>query len=216
MFVCEPTRMNEILVGLGGVNVTGVEDIPGKPLRVRIRRKQPRPLCGGCAGRVWAHGKRWVQLVDVPSFGRPVRLVWHKRRWRCPNRDSEVKTFTEQDPAIAPVRALMTTRSGKWATQRCGRGAAVSEIARTLGCDWRPVNRAVMFWGQALLLADQKRIGRIQALGLDEILFCRRGRYKTRRWATSVVDVGSGKLLDVVAGGTAEAPKQWLRQQPVE
>jgi hypothetical protein len=27
------------------------------------------------------------QFVDLASFGRPVRLIWHKRRWRC--KDSE-------------------------------------------------------------------------------------------------------------------------------
>lgn len=36
---CEPTRINEILVGLGGVKVIGVEDFPGVPLRVHVRKK---------------------------------------------------------------------------------------------------------------------------------------------------------------------------------
>ena len=35
----------------------------------------------------------------------------------------------------------------------------------------------------------------MHALGLDEILFCCRGRYKHCRWATSFVDVSCGKLL---------------------
>lgn len=107
----------------------------------------------------------------------------------------------------------MTTRAGKWATKLCRRGTPVSEISRTLGCDWRPVNRAVMFWGGALLKADPDRIGRVWALGLDEILFSRRGRYKTRKWATSIVDVSSGKLLDVVRGRIAAVPTRWLKQQ---
>ena len=213
---CDPTRINEILVGLDGVEVVGVDDVPGKPLRVHISKKQARPLCEGCAGGVWAHGVRKVPLVDLPAFGRPVRLVWHKRRWKCPDSACGVKTFTEQDPALAPSRAVLTTRAGKHATRLCGRGTPVSEIARTLGCDWRPVNRAVMFWGKALLKADRERIGRVQALGLDEILFYRRGRYRQRRWATSVVDVSAGKLLDVIRGRTAAASTEWLQQQPEE
>ena len=72
---CEPTRVNEILVGLDGVEVIGVEDFPGRALRVHVRKKPPRPLCGGCGGAVWVHEWRRVRLVDMPSFGRPVRLV---------------------------------------------------------------------------------------------------------------------------------------------
>ena len=176
---CDPTRINEILVGLEDVEVVGVEDFEGRPLRVHVRWRSLRPLCGGCAGVVWSHGCRQARLVGMASFGRPVRLVWHKHRWRCPNSGCGVKTFTGQDPAIAPSRALMTTRAGKWATRLCGlRGMAVSGIAGMLGCDWRPVNRAVIRWGKALLAADTDRIGGVSALGLDEILFCRRGRLR--------------------------------------
>jgi transposase len=25
-----------------------------------------------------------VELVDLPAFGRPARLMWRKRRWSCP------------------------------------------------------------------------------------------------------------------------------------
>lgn len=57
------------------------------------------------------------------------------------------------------------------------------------------MNRAVMFWDNALLQADPDRIGQVHALRLDEILFCCRDRYRHRRWATSFVDVSSGKLL---------------------
>ena len=80
----DPTRMCEMLVGLGDVEVLGIDDKEGAPLRVRIRRRVPRPPCGGCGGPLWSDGERPVALVDLPAFGRPVRLVWHKRRWRCP------------------------------------------------------------------------------------------------------------------------------------
>lgn len=44
---------------------------------------------------------------------------------------------------------------------------------------------------RALLAADTDRIGEMLALGLDEILFCRRGRLRKHYWATSIVDVHS-------------------------
>ena len=82
---CDPTRVCELLVGLGDVEVLGVDDAAGGPLRVHIRGRAPRPACERCGrGRCGQTASGRVELVDLPAFGRPARLVWHKRRWRCP------------------------------------------------------------------------------------------------------------------------------------
>ena len=91
-------------------------------------------------------------------------------------------------------------------------GALVVSVE--LGCDWHTVNKAVLAWGEALLAADVERVGAVSALGLDETLFGREGRWRTRRWCTSIVDVCGGQLLDVVAGRDAQAPIRWLLAQP--
>ena len=78
----------------------------------------------------------------------------------------------------------------------------------------RTVNGAVMAWGEALLAADAERVGEVEALGLDETLYKREGRWRTRRWCTSIVDVAGGQLLDVVGGRDAAAPAAWLLNQP--
>ena len=78
-----PTRICELIVGLGDVEVLGVDDAPGGPLALHIRTRA-RPPCEGCGGAVWSKGAAVVKLVDLPAFGRPVRLMWHKWRWRCP------------------------------------------------------------------------------------------------------------------------------------
>lgn len=54
------------------------------------------------------------------------------------------------------------------------------------------------------------RIGEVDALGLDETLFCRVGPWRTQGWSTSIVDVRAGQLLDVVEGRSAAAPCAWL------
>ena len=82
----DPTRMCELLVGLGDVEVLSVDDGPGEPLGVHVRCRAARPACGDCGGPVWSDGERAVVLVDLPAFGRPCRLAWHKRRWCCPTR----------------------------------------------------------------------------------------------------------------------------------
>ena len=73
---------------------------------------------------------------------------------------------------------------------------------------------AVKRWGAALLDADTARISDVEALGLDETLFWRQGRFRAKTWGTSIVDVGRGQLLDIVRGRNAEAPTRWLLQRP--
>ena len=212
----DPTRMCEKLVGLGDVALVGIDDAGDGPLGVVIRSRKARPTCGGCGGRVWSKGFRTAVLVDLPAFGRPVRLRWRKRRWTCPNPDCGVRSFIEQDAMIAPPRALLTSRAARWATIQVGRrGRPVDEVAEELGCDWHTVNDEVRRWGEALLEADTNRVGRVEAVGVDETLFWRRGQFRTKQWCTSVVDVGGRQLIDIVPGKTANSAEAWFRSQPV-
>ena len=209
-----PTRICELIIGLGDVEVLGVDDAPSGPLAVHIWTRA-RPACGGRGGAVWSKGSTPVGLVDLPAFGRPVRLVWHKWRWCCVDAGCPVGSFTEVDDRIAPARGALTARAGRWATVAVGRDARpVSDVAAELGCDWHTVNRAVLTWGEALLAADCARVGAVRALGLDETLFGRAGRWRTRTWCTSIVDVHRGQLLDIVPGRDAEGPIAWLLAQP--
>jgi transposase len=85
----------------------------------------------------------------------------------------------------------------------------VSEVAADLGCDWHTVNDAVIAYGEPLV-DDPDRFGPVEALGLDETLFARQGRWRRQSWSTSIVDVTAGQLLDVVPGRDAAAPSGWL------
>lgn len=118
--------------------------------------------------------------------------------------------FTDQEPRIAPPRARMTARAARHATRRAGAGRAVSEIATELGCSWHTVMRAAHRWGAALLEADPARVDAVTALGLDEILVFRRGRYRHKHWATTIADARRGKLLDRVAGRSAAGATRWI------
>ncbi len=213
--ITDPTRMCELLVGLPDVNVNGVGDWPHW-LRIAITSRAERRRCPGCGGKVWLHGRAEVELVDLPCFGRPTRLVWSKQRCRCPNPTCGVITFVEHDERIAAVRAAITDRAGRWATFQVGNhGRAVSEVAKDLGCDWHTVMDAVVHHGRALI-DDPKRIGITTAVGLDEVLFCRVGKFRHRAWSTQVVDVARGQLLDVVPGRDAAAGCAWFAARPVE
>jgi transposase len=154
--------------------------------------------------------RRSVILVDLPVFGRTTRLVWRKRRWCCEDPDCPGGSFTESEAKIAAPRMVMTNRAGRWVTAQVGRCArSVSEVARELGCDWHTVNDAVVAYGEALV-DEPGRIGRVSALGLDEVLFVRRGDLRRQEFSTSIADVGGHQLLDIVPGRSARRPAQWL------
>ena len=116
---------------------------------------------------------------------------------------------TVENPAIVAPRLALPDRAGRWVTEQVGRcGRTVNEVAIELGCDWHTVNDAVIAYG-SVLVDNPARIGQPTALGLEETLFYRRGPWRHQSWSTSIVDVGSGRLLDVVVGRGAAEPR-WL------
>jgi len=214
----DATRMCALLVGLCDVNVLAVDDTdPVSPLRVHVETTVDTVGCASCGTRARIKDRRQVALVDLAAFGRPAVLVWHKRRWLCPDEDCEVKTFTEQAPSIAAVKAKVTDRAGRWMTLQVGRhGRTVAEVADELGCDWHTVMAAVRSYGTPLI-ADPARIGEVTALGLDETLFARTGTRKTRSFCTSIVALDdTAQLLDVVEGRTAKTGSDWLEARTEE
>ena len=90
----DPTRICELLVGLPDVNVLGVIDAAGMPVRVVIETAWARPACTRCAGAVLIKDRPEVELVDLAVFGRPARLVWRKHRWECANDSCGVGSWT--------------------------------------------------------------------------------------------------------------------------
>ena len=71
----DPTRMCELIVGLGDVEVLGVDDERAGPLRLHVRRRVERSPCSGCGGLLWSDGEQLTVLVDLPALGRVVLLV---------------------------------------------------------------------------------------------------------------------------------------------
>jgi transposase len=202
--------MCELLVGLPEVTVLGVIDESGARLRVHIETREARPACAGCGRPALVKDRPEVELVDLAVFGRPALLVWRKHRWTCPHAGCSVSSWTAEHRAIAAPRLGMTDRAGRWATEQVGRhGRTVNEVAVELGCDWHTINDTVIAYGTPLV-EDPDRIGAVQALGLDEVLFARVGPWRTQAWSTSIVDVGAGQLLDVIEGRSSAGACRWL------
>ena len=208
--IVDRTRALEVLIGLPDVEFVGLDD-SGTVLRIVIERQGVRPSCRSCGTLALGKGRRDVELVDLPAFGRPTAIVFRKHRWMCPTASCRVGSWTAQDPRIAAPRAVMTDRCARWCTREVGEyGRPVSDLAKVLGCDWHTVNDTVIRYGEALLDADTDRVGATRALGLDETLFARVGRYRQQCWSTQIVDVEHGVLLDIVEGRSAQEPCRWL------
>lgn len=209
------TRACELLVGLPAVNILAVKEPLVGRLEITVESRVTAPPCPGCGERSWVKDRPVVELVDLTCFGRPVTLRWRKHRWHCPRRWCRIGSWTHEDPHIAAPRLSVTDRAGRWATIQVGRhGRAVSEVAFDLGADWHAINDAVIAYGQALLDADDTRVGTVTALGVDEVLFARQGRWRTQAWSTSIVDVATGQLLDVIEGRSSVRLCAWLTQRP--
>jgi transposase len=205
--------MCELLVGLPDVVVLGVEQ-DNVILRVHVEGANLHRGCAQCGVVARVKDRSCVELVDLPAFGRPTRLVWHKRRFTCPEPTCPQGSWTEEDHRIGAPRLVMTDRAGRWCTMQVGRCArSVSEVARELGCDWHTVNDAVIAYGTALVDDDPDRFGVVESLGLDEVLFVRLGERHQQHFSTSIVDVGRGQLLDVVPGRSGAASVAWLEHQ---
>src|SRR5215207_5371960 len=99
------------LVGLDGFVVTAqlLDEVSGE-WWLAVETTEDRAWCETCAVRAIGHGRRRVVVRDLPMAGRPVRLVWAKRLWRCAEAMCATRTWSEEVDEIAP-RAVLTERA---------------------------------------------------------------------------------------------------------
>ena len=124
--VTDPTLILEALVGLKDIRVLGYERDRAVQF-LRVEQIVEEPLCPGCKGRAWVKDRVDVEYVDLPVYGKAMRLVWRKHRLKCPNDKCSAKTWINPDPRIAPERGYLTTRAAKWVTKQVGTDRSVSQ-----------------------------------------------------------------------------------------
>jgi transposase len=129
------------LLGLEGLACQKVErDAEGHPVVHLVTADAQAARCPGC-DQLSTQPKENVTTRprDLPHGGRGVRLLWHKRRWRCRNPCCGRGTFTESLPAV-PSRHRLTSRLRAAAGAAVGdRGATVEQAGRDLGLSWPTV-----------------------------------------------------------------------------
>jgi transposase len=185
----------------------------GGELTVTVETTAAVTGCGACGVRAEAQDRRPVTYRDLECFGRPVRLVWRKRRWRCRELSCEARTWTETDEAMAG-RVLLTRRAGVEVTVMVGRDARpVAEQARRFGVSWETVHDAVEEFGRPLV-DDPARVGKVRQLGVDETSYKAATPEHATVYATGMIDLERRIVIDMVEGRSGADLRRWLLGQP--
>ncbi|MGE0793947.1 MAG: transposase family protein [Acidimicrobiia bacterium] len=163
------TGLAEALLGLPGFRVLEVTETDVEVI-VTIETTATVVGCSGCGVRAEAQDRVPVDVRDLSCFGRPARLRWIKRRWRCRESLCEHKTWTEQAEHL-DAQVVLTRRAGAEACRQVGELARpVSKVAEEFGVCWWTVMNAVVEHGTPLV-DDPQRVGRVRQLGVDETSF---------------------------------------------
>jgi len=213
-----------LLLGIEGLAVASValEDGGGRVVDVVTDEETAAacPTCGVISTSV--KERATTRPRDVPYGQDPIRLVWHKTRWRCRERACPRGSFTESLPAV-PARSRLTTRLRAECGQHVAEGArCVLAAVDRYRVSWPIVHAAFIAHVDAQLAAP---VPIVEVLGIDET---RRGKpiwaqepvtgrwhIVADRWLTGIVDAaGTAGLLGHVDGRTAEVVADWLKEQP--
>ena len=147
----------EALLGLDGFRVLAVDEVPDE-LIVTVETTLDFVGCGRCGVRAEAQDRMRIEIRDLACFGRPARLVWVKRRWRCVEPACDAKTWTERSEHV-DAQVVLTRRAGVEACRQVGENARpVAGVSREFGVCWWTVMNAVIEHGTPLV-DDPDRVG---------------------------------------------------------
>jgi transposase len=205
--VSDGTGLVEVLLGLAGFRVLEAVESSDEVV-VTIESTLDLVGCASCGVRAEAHDRMPVEIRDLPCFGRPARLVWRKRRWRCVEPACDAKTWTEHSEHV-DAQAVITRRAGMEACRQVGEHARpVSGVAAEFGVCWWTIMNAVVEHGTPLV-DDPDRVGAVRQLGVDETSFLRANRSHSTIYATGMVDLIEHKVIDMIRGNSAADLRRW-------
>ena len=182
------------------IEVEGVVVGAPEQLVVRVCSTVRRPGCPDCgvpSGKV--HDRRDNKIRDLEVSGRPVTLVWDRRRlvWvRCGRRFVEGHRAFEGSVTARLARRLVAD----------ARAMTVNAPAKRHKVGWRLVNALVVAWAE--LVGDHRRRRRCRVLLVDETSIRKR-----HRCVTVIVNGDTGEVLAMVPHRDAQALSGFLAAQ---
>lgn len=196
------------LVGLTGF-VVGVQVLIDGEHWLYVETTADVVGCPECGVRAVGHGRQRCLVRDLPIAATPTVLVWAKRRWRCPEPDCGVRTWTETSEVIGP-RASLTER----ARQRLAHmvnvdGDSIAAAAAGFGVGWHTGHAAVTDYTDPVI-DDPARLEGVRAIGVDEKRFLNATVAHHTVFTTQIVDLDRRRVLDVIPGRSGTALAGWL------
>ncbi len=178
-----------IFPDLPNVQVEGVE--VAEEITLTLRTTSPTAPCPSC-GTAFSHiQSRYTRtLRDLPSVGRPIRLIMHVRRFCCKKSTCAQKIFVERLPELCHPHAQRTKRLQKALCELGlkGGGQAGADMGTELGFSGSrdTILRLVHQWERPALQEPH-------IIGLDDWAWKRRLRY-----GTLICDLEQGLPIDLL------------------
>ena len=211
MSVIQGSRAATTLVGMPGF-VVGAHDIIAGELWLYVETTTDVVGCSRCGTRATGHGRARTAVRDLPISGRPTVLMWAKRRFRCPDPDCAVTTWSESSEAIAP-RAVLTQRARKRLADMVNiDGDSIAAAAAEFGVGWHTANQAVVDHTDPHI-DDPDRLEGVTAIGVDEKRFLNATPKRHTVYTTQIVDLDRHRLLDVIKGRSRDVLDDWLTER---
>ena len=210
----DDTTLGTVVLGMDGFALREAQLRDGE-VWLHVETDRVRTGCPECGVVAVAHGRRTVQLRDLAVTGRPCRLVWAKRIWRCREPLCPRATWTERRDDVVRPRHGMTERARAEVCRQVGKlGRPVAQLAGEYGIGWQAAMHAVADHGLPLI-DDPVRTAGVSSLGVDETSFLKASYAAKRRttFVTGLVDLGRSRLLDIVPGRAGSAVTTWLGQR---
>lgn len=188
----DDTTLGTVVLGLEGFALREATLVDGE-VCLAVETVGRRPGCPDCGVVAAAHDRRTVQVRDLAIGGRPCRLVWSKRIWRCREPLCPTATWTERRDDVARPR----------------HGSAMHAVTD----DGLPlVDDPARTAGVSSLGVDERSFLKASYL-----------RKRRTTFVTGLVDLNRSRLLDIVPGrpdrrsptgsraGTIRGCRRWRR-----